>query len=164
MGKQPLWTVTTPPAAGKLVKTVLSEHVALMHAWWQELIDQGTNTADEVAALQDPGASSSWAAPMQEQFGPVPTIARDGKRVIAGLDMWQQQRDRYWFIADLVRDRSIQYRDVGRDVVESSLMWWTSQFARSGYGLCTFAMNQETSAVEWWTRFLNRGPHKEKDG
>jgi hypothetical protein len=95
---------------------------------------------------------------MSQQFGPLPTIARAGDRLIAGVDLWQQKREHYWFISDLVRDQSPEFKGVGKDVVEAAIMWWMSQFSRTDWGLRVFAMKRETGAVKWWTRFLKRSP------
>ena len=78
--------------------------------------------------------------------------------MIAGVDLWQQKRDHYWFISDLVRHQSPEFKGVGKDVVEAAIMWWMSQFSRTDWGLRVFAMKREVGAVKWWTQFLKRPP------
>lgn len=74
------------------------------------------------------------------------------------MDLWQQKRDHYWFISDLVRDPSPEFKGVGKAVVEAAIMWWMSQFSRTDWGLRVFAMKREVGAVKWWTDFLKRSP------
>jgi hypothetical protein len=153
------WKIETPQAARSDMKPkILPEHVLLTQAWVVELVRRGTYTPEEAAALQDPNGISSWAAPMSQQFGPLPTIARAGDRLIAAVDLWQQKRDHYWFISDLVRDQSPEFKGVGKDVVEAAIMWWMSQFSRTDWGLRVFAMKREVGAVKWCTHFLKRSP------
>jgi hypothetical protein len=152
------WKIEVPPGGSSATRKVFPEHLALTRSWFAELVRRGIYTPEEAAALQDPNGTSSWVAPMDQQFGPLPIIARLGDRLIAGVDLWQQKRDHYWFISDLIRDQSVQLKGVGRDIVETAIMWWTDHFARTDWGLRVFAMTREAGAVEWWTDFLNRPP------
>ena len=137
--------------------------MGLTRSWFAELVRRGVYSPEEADALRDPAAISSWAAPMNQMFGPVPIVARMENRLIAGVDLWQQQRDRYWFISDLVRDQSAQFTGVGREIVEVSIMWWADRLAKTGYGLRVFAMTREVGAVKWWTDFLKRPPDLTKE-
>jgi hypothetical protein len=150
------WKIETPGGADAAMRKVYSEHVALTRSWFADLVLRGIYTSEEAAALQDPSGISTWVAPDDQQFGPVPIVARLGERLIAGVDLWQQKRDRYWFISDLIRDQAPQFKGVGRDLVEVAIMWWASRFARTGWGLRVFAMTPEAGAVKWWTDFLKR--------
>jgi hypothetical protein len=132
--------------------------MALTRSWFEELVRRGVYSPEEAAALQDPSGISSWTAPMNQQFGPLPIVARVENRLIAGVDLWQQQRDHFWFISDLIRDQSPQFTGVGQEIVEMAIMWWTERLARTGYGLRVFAMTREAGAVKWWTDFLKRPP------
>jgi hypothetical protein len=152
------WKIETPAGTSSEAKRVYPEHMALTRSWFTELVRRGVYSPEEAAALRDPGAISSWAAPTNQLFGPLPIAARVENRLIAGVDLWQQQRDHYWFISDLIRDQSPQFTGVGREIVEMAIMWWTHRLARTGYGLRVFAMTREAGAVTWWTEFLKRRP------
>jgi hypothetical protein len=152
------WKIETPPGTSSEAKKVYPEHVELTRSWFEELVRRGVYSPEEAAALRDPSAISSWAAPTNQMFGPLPIVARVGNHLIAGVDLWQQQRDHHWFISDLIRDQSPQFAGVGREIVEMAIMSWTDRLARTGYGLRVFAMTREAGAVRWWTDFLKRPP------
>jgi hypothetical protein len=153
------WKIETPPPASADMKgKIFPEHVLLTHSWMVELVRRGTYSDEEAAALQAPSGVSSWVPPTGQLFGPLPTVARTGDRLIAAVDLWQQRRDHFWFLSDLVRDQALQFKGAGREVVEAAIMWWNVQFARSDWGLRVFAMKRDRGAVNWWTDFLKRAP------
>ncbi len=153
------WKIETPPRIVSHIKPkIVPEHIALTQSWLAELVRRGIYTREEAAALQDPGGTTSWAAPLDQQFGPLSTIARAGDVVIAGVDLWQQKRAHYWFISDLVRDQSPQFKGVGREIVEMTIMWWMSQFSRTDWGLRVYAITRDIGAVKWWAGYLKRSP------
>ena len=61
--------------------------------------------------------------PRTGSTGPYTFLARSEGRIIAGVELWQQQRDRYWFLEVLVRDQSPRYKGVGHELVDAALEW-----------------------------------------
>jgi NAD(P)-dependent dehydrogenase (short-subunit alcohol dehydrogenase family) len=86
--------------------------------------------------------------------------ARSDGQVVAGVELWQQQRDRYWFLEMLIRDQARIYAGVGAEVAKAAIAW-LSRFLRetgSPYGVRVHAMAQEERAVKFWTSLTGRGP------
>ena len=108
-------------------------------------------------AFESPDRIASWAAPEDEQHGPYTFLARSESRIVAGIELWQQQRERFWFLEMLVRDQSPRFKGVGHEVVNAALEW-LAEMNRNGYGVRVHAMAREDVAVRFWTRHLGREP------
>ena len=132
-------------------------------AWLDELERKGVYTAAELAALKTPvtqGRECSWAANPDQLAGPLTQVALSDGEVVAGVELWQNLRDRFWFLENLIRNQDERYRGVGSDVVSMAVAWLSEVIRDSGrrYGLRVHAMAKEQGAVAWWTRYLGRGP------
>jgi hypothetical protein len=132
-------------------------------AWLDELERRGTYDKAELVALKLPtteGRESSWAPSPHELAGPLTQVALSDGEVVAGVELWQNLRDRYWFLEGLIRNQDDKFRGAGRDVVAMALAWLADVLPNSGrrYGVRVHAMAKETDAVAWWTRYLRRGP------
>jgi hypothetical protein len=136
----------------------LPELSKLARSWQERLVTSGIYTNAQLDALDDPGRETSWAP--QPLFGPLQTVGRAPTgAVVGGVELWQQQRDKFWFLEGLIRDQSDEYRGLGVDVVTAAIARWRSDFSANGYGLRVHAMSSEKSAVRWWTRYLGREPN-----
>jgi hypothetical protein len=129
---------------------------ALIERWMDHLVENGTYTSAEMAALRDPNGVRSWAPP--PLHGPRTTLAFLDKHVISGVELWQRKEPTGWFLDNLIRDQAPEFKGVGREVVENAMGWWASQFRRLDQPLRVHAMVREPGAVKWWTTFMNR-PH-----
>jgi hypothetical protein len=119
------------------------------------LVENGTYTPAQAAALRDPDAIRSWAAP--SLYGPRTTLAIADRRVVGGIELFQRQPPA-WFMDNLIRDQSAEFKGVGRQVVESAIGWWLSRFGSFAQPLRVHAMGREPGALMWWTSFLGRAP------
>lgn len=157
------WQVASSPVPGP---DPAVRHLAAL--WRDEEVRLGIYTRAEMDALElpitDPSRECSWVAPPAQQFGPLTLTARSSGRVIAGVELWQQQRDRYWFLEMLIRDQASDYAGAGRDVARAAVDWLQGFIleANSPYGIRVHAMSRETRAVNFWTKFLGRGPDSTK--
>ena len=141
---------TAPPANPELR--------ALMDRAMHRLVEDGTYTADEMAAIRDPSGVRSWAPP--PLHGPRTTLALIGDRVVGGAELFQRQNPPSWFLDNLVRDPSPEFKGVGREVAQAAIGWWLSlnRFRHLDQPLRVHAIVREAHAVAWWTRFFNRAP------
>jgi len=121
------------------------------------LISKGVYTADEVAAQVDENVECSWMGDRQRVAGPLAIVAVSGGQVVGGVDLFQNQRDKYWFMDNLIRDPAPDYRGVGIDVVDAAKAWWNTH-GSNGYQLRVHSMVREAKAVAWWTRYVGRPP------
>jgi hypothetical protein len=119
------------------------------------VVRDGVYTRKEMEALESADHAASWAAPKDEQHGPYTFLARSDGRIVAGVQLWQQQRDRYSFLEMLVRDQLARYRGVGHELVDVALEWLFGM-NRNGYDVRVHAMAGEEIAVRFWTRHLRR--------
>jgi hypothetical protein len=87
----------------------------------------------------------------------LPTIAVSAGRVVGGVYLYQNRRDRFWFLEVLIRDQATEYEGVGLDVVEAAAAWWR-RYGAQGYQLRVHSMQRETKAVDWWIRYVGRPP------
>src|SRR5258708_26289788 len=110
--------------------------------YFDGLIADGISPAAEVAAHEDPTAECSWRPELERLGGPLPTTAVSGGRVVGGVYLFQNQRDRYWFLEVLIRDQAPEYRGVGIEVVEAAVAWWKSN-AADRYQLRVHSMQRE---------------------
>ncbi len=154
------WKVATSPIPGKVVRV----H-ELSAAWHVEQVRLGIYTHDEMDALElpmtHPDRECSWVAPPELMYGPMTLTARSkGGEVVAGVELWQQQRDRYWFLEMLIRDQDPTYAGVGKEVTNTAIEWLSGYLKemRSPFGVKVHAMAQERRAVKFWTRLMERGP------
>jgi hypothetical protein len=127
----------------------------LVPVWRDRLVAQGVYSQEEMAALI--GAEISWAPP-DRLFGPLTTVARVDGQVIGGVELWEQQRDRFWFVDCLIRDPAPQFKGVGVDLYRAALAWWIGRLGRRGWPLKVHSMEREEAAVRWWTQQLGRPP------
>jgi hypothetical protein len=136
----------------------------LAEVWRDEQVRLQIYTRDEMDALElptsDPTRECSWAAPPNQQQGPWSLRAMANGKVIAGLELWMQHRDRFWFPEMLIRDQAPAYAGVGRDVARSALGWVARHLeeANEPYGLRVHAMEREKRAVKFWTNLIGRKP------
>jgi hypothetical protein len=151
------WRIPLSP-----VHRIVPELRKMSDDWLTELGRRGVYTADELAALRSPanGRQCSWAATPAQLAGPVTHVVLVNNHVIGGVELWQNQQDRYWFLEGLVRDQDARYHGAGRDVVSVAIMWVMDVIRDSGrrYGLRVHAMVREEAAVSWWTHYLGREP------
>jgi len=131
------------------------EHLQLSAVWRDQQVRDCVYTREEMKALESADHIASWAAPEDEQHGPYTFLARSEGRIVAGVQLWQQQRDRYWFLEMLVRDQSAKFSGVGHELVDAALEWLAG-VNRNGYGALVHAMAGEEIAVRFWTRHLRR--------
>lgn len=158
MNDGPPWKVASSPIHG-----VVSRVRELSVAWHNELVNRGVYMRDETDALEKPithfGRECSWAPSPEALFGPMTLTARSDAQVVAGVELWQQPRDRYWFLEMLIRDQSPAYKGVGAQVARAAIAW-VVQMATSGgtYGVRVHAMVREAGAVKFWTELMGREP------
>ena len=155
------WVIEVPPRPDSSTRPALDPELqALARAWKSSAEFRSLYTADEIAAMERADAVDSWAAEPWRMFGPLTILARDRntRRVVAGVELWQQKQDRYWFLADLVRDQASEYRGVGREVVEVARGWWATKLRQAGWPLRVYAMTREVGAVRFWSNYLGRAP------
>jgi GNAT superfamily N-acetyltransferase len=145
------WTIGSGPAHPPAVPGLRQ----LSAAWRDQQVRDAVYTPEEMDALESEDRVVSWAAPEDRQHGPYTFLARSEGRIVAGVELWQQQRDRYWFLEVLVRDQSPRYKGVGHELVDAALEWLAG-VNRNGYGVRVHAMAREDIAVRFWTRHLNR--------
>jgi hypothetical protein len=102
----------------------------------------------------------SWAAPPDQQAGPMTLVATSNGQVMAGIELWQQIRDRYWFLEGLIRDQATTYKGVGAEVADAAIAYLADVIADSGrrYGMRVHAMAREKGAVKFWADLLGRKP------
>jgi hypothetical protein len=142
---------------------VVPELRRLSAAWLDELVRRMVYSRDEMDALElptDQGRECSWAAPPELQAGPLTLIATAKHQVVAGVELWQQLRDRYWFLEGLVRNQAPAYKGVGREVATAAMAYLFDVIEGSGgrYGMRVHAMSREVGAVKFWTDLMNRKP------
>ncbi len=147
------WTI----GAGPGLPPAVPELMRLAAEWRRQLVSDQVYTEVELEALQDPNRETSWAAPPDQQYGPMTMLVRSEQRVVAGVELWHQHRDRYWFLENLVRDQSPEFKGVGHDVVDAALAWFVG-IVRNCYGLHVHAMAGEPVTVRFWTRQVGREP------
>jgi len=147
------WTIGSAPTLPPPVPAV----VALSKAWREHLVRERIYTRDEMDALEDPARVTSWAAPPDQQYGPRTMLARSDGDIVAGVELWQQQRDRYWFLESLIRDQSDRFKGLGHELVDAAVAYF-HEMNINGYGLRVHAMAREQGAVWFWTRHLHRDP------
>jgi hypothetical protein len=145
------------------VHRVVPELRVMSSDWLDELHQRGIYTAPELAALRTPttqGRQCSWAANPNELAGRLTQVALSGDAVVAGVELWQNQRDRYWFLEGLIRNQSRRFKGAGREVVSMAVAYVSDVIKDSGrrYGLRVHAMSRELDAVAWWTRYVGRTP------
>lgn len=76
---------------------------ALMALWMDGLVENGTYSSAEMAALRDSNGVRSWAPlPLH---GPRTTLAFADKHVIGGVELWQRKEPTGCFLDNLIRDR-----------------------------------------------------------
>lgn len=82
-----------------------------------------------------------------------------GRQRWSGVELWQNLRDRFWFLENLIRNQDDRYRGTGREVVSMAIAWLGEVIRVSGrrYGLRVHAM-AKVGAVAWWTHYLGRDP------
>ena len=86
------------------------DEVLQLAALFQNVQVPEVYSSEEMDALTDPQAECSWA-PKGMLHGPLAFVARsDGGRVIAGVEIWKQMRDRVYYLDLLVRDQAQEYR------------------------------------------------------
>jgi hypothetical protein len=105
------WRVPLDP-----VHRIMPELHALSAGLLDELARRGAYTADEVAALKTPTTGDkqcSWAETPDELAGPLTEVAPEDGNVIAGVELFQNKRDRYWFLDGLIRNQDAKYRGAG---------------------------------------------------
>ncbi len=119
-------------------------------------MESGVYSQEEMDAFR--GAEVSWGAEPERMFGPLATEARVGGRVVGGVELWQQQRDEFWFLEAMIRDPAPEFKGVGADVLRATIEWWMQTYAGTGYGLRVHSMEREKDAVNWWTWQIGRPP------
>lgn len=151
---EPAWQIELPSGPAQPVPEVRS----LGEAWRDVMVEHGVYTQEEMDA-QSPknGAEISWAAPGL-MAGPLTTVARVEGKVIAGVELWRQFRDRFWFLEGLIRDQAPEFKGVGADVVGAAFNWWMDKFGDSGEPLRVHSMVREKGSVHWWTSYIGRPP------
>lgn len=154
------WSIALPPSGNPdgTAPPPNQELRALMDNATNRLVEDRTYTAQEMAAIRDLDAVRSWAPP--PLHGPRTTLAYVGGRVVGGAELFQRQNPPAWFLDNLVRDPSPEFKGVGREVVQAAIGWWLAlnRFGRLEQPLRVHAMVRETHAREWWTWFFNRPP------
>jgi hypothetical protein len=154
---KPAWLIELPtvPKSGPAQPVPEVRNLSAMHR--DKLIERGVYTREEMDA-QVTGAEISWAAEPSRMFGPLTTAARAEDKVIGGLEVWHQQRDRFWFLEGLIRDQAPEFKGVGADMYRATLQWWIDTFAGFGDPLKVHSMVREEGAVGWWTTQIGRPP------
>lgn len=119
-----------------------------------ELQQRSVYTAAELAALRTPttqGRQCSCAATPDELAGPLTQVALANGAVVAGVEIWQNQRDRYWLLEGIIRTQDRRFKGAGRDVVSMAITYVSDVIRDSGrrYGLRVHAMARELDAVAW---------------
>jgi hypothetical protein len=153
------WVIEMPPKPNPATRPKAnSELEALARAWKLSAGYRSLYTPSEMAAIEDPAAVDSWVADKPQMFGPLTILARahESGRIVAGVELWQQKRDHYWLLADLVRDQAAEYKGAGREVVDAARGWWAINLQRRGWPLRVYAMAREVGAVGWWSDYLQR--------
>ncbi len=150
------WTIVLPtrPAIGPPQR--VPKLVRLNEAHLKRLVASGVYSQDEMDAFR--GADVSWGAEPERMFGPLTTEARVGGRVVGGVELWQQQRDEFWFLEAMIRDPAPEFKGVGADVLRATIEWWRVTYAGTGYGLRVHSMVREEAAASWWTWQIGRPP------
>jgi GNAT superfamily N-acetyltransferase len=126
-------------------------------AHMEALVRHRVYSAQELAALDAPDRQTSWVPSPDVLYGPKTLVARAQGQIIAGIELWQQQRDRYWFLEGLIRDPASQFRGVGHELVDSAIGWFDRVNVNS-YGLRVHSMVREAAAVRFWTQHFQRDP------
>jgi hypothetical protein len=138
----------------ELVKDKVDEVRRLAAVFQDEQVRRGDYTREEMDALTDPKAECSWSAPDDMQTAPWTFVARsDENPVIGGVEIYQQKRDRFWYLDMLVRDQAPAYEGVGLTVAREAIGWLMRE-TESGphkYGVRVHAMERERRLVEWWS-------------
>jgi hypothetical protein len=146
--------MTPGPWRVELVKDKV-DRVRRLAAVFQDLqVRRGDYTREEMDAMTDPNAECSWSAPDDMQSAPWTFVAlSDEDRVVAGVEIYQQKRDRFWYLDMLVRDQAPAYEDVGRIVALKALGWLMRETEEGphAYGVRVHAMKRERRLVEWWS-------------
>lgn len=154
------WSVVLPPSENLdgTAPPPNQELRALMDGAMNRLVEDGTYTAEEIAAVRDTDAVRSWAP--QPLHGPRTTLAVVGAKVVGGAELFQRQNPPSWFLDNLVRDPSPEFKGVGREVAEAAIGWWLvlNRYRHLDQPLRVHAMVRETHARDWWTRFFKRPP------
>jgi hypothetical protein len=101
----------------------------------------------------------SWAPPKEDLFGPMTFVGvSSAGAVVGGIELWQNQRDRYWFLELLIRAQAPEYRGLGIDLAQAAMDWVLPFSTGAKYGVRVHAMTREPDAVRFWTRRLGRVP------
>jgi hypothetical protein len=129
-----------------------------MDSAMNRLVENGTYTPEEMAAIRDPDAVRSWAP--RPLHGPRTTLAFVGERVVGGAELFQRQNRPSWFLDNLVRDPSPEFKGVGREVAQAAIGWWLvlNRHRHLDQPLRVHAMVREKHAWDWWAWFFNRPP------
>ena len=88
-----------------LVKDEDPEVRRLAELFREKQVRKGVYSHEQMEAMSSPQAECSWAARGDMQTKPWTLVLRSADdRAIAGVEILQQKRDRYWFLDMLVRN------------------------------------------------------------
>ncbi len=158
MTGEPRWKIIPPKPPSFGPPPPVPEVRALMRIWLDRLVQRGDYTQEEIAAQEDRARECSWAAEPARMYGPLSTVAMSAGKVIGGVELWENQRDRFWFLELLVRDQASEFKGVGADLVRAAVGWWIDKYSPYGLSLRVHSMAREAGAVQWWTKYIGRQP------
>ena len=154
----PAWTIDVPTGSMFRTPKPVPEVRALFQPHRAKLVESGVYSQEEMDAQTSKEADVSWAADEHQMAGPLTTVARVDGRVVAGIELWHQRHDRFWFLEGLIRDQAQEFRGVGIDLFHAVFSWWMQNFGDEGEPLKVHSMVRERDAVRWWTRRIGRPP------
>src|SRR5438445_12051308 len=131
--------------------TAMTEVRELAAEFREQQVRNSVYTREEIEAMTSPQAECSWA-PKGILHGPSTYIAwSSGDRVIAGVEIWQQMRDRFYYLDMLVRDQAPAYKGVGVVVARKAIGLLMRQTEETPFGVRLHAMKKEERLVDWWS-------------
>jgi len=136
------------------VQSVQAALKKLSDDWYEGLVRDGTYTRDEVHALAAPRKKVSWVPPKKKLFGPVTFVAISGDRVIGGVDLYQNQRDGYWFLEQMIRDQAPGFHGVGKPLYDAAVAWLVSTLQGGYFELRVHSLNKEQRSLRFWTNYV----------
>ena len=153
------WKVGTSPFPGP--SSALRQ---LSAAWREKEIRDGLYTRAEMKEFElgNQAAEVSWAPPPGQLSHPWTQLAKDinSGDVVAGIELYENRRDHFWFLEGLVRNPAPEFKGVGAAVVDAAIAW-VMHFLddiKSSKGVRVHAMARDLGAVKWWTGYFGRPP------
>lgn len=140
------------------VQSIQAALKKLSDDWYEELVRNKTYTPEQVDALNDPNKDVSWVPPKNQLAGPLTFVAIAGDRVIGGVELYQNQRDGYWFLDSMIRDQAPSFHGVGKSLYDTAVAWLVNKLQGGYFELRVHSLNGEQRSLQFWTKYVFHRP------